>query len=415
MKFKPILAHRISGSSNLTKASTHEPHMAAPSRLAALPGYDTAPDVYETPELTDDTSTTQHTAPSEEEEDCTTSTSATGSEDDSESESGVVSRRRLKPGHARERFTREGKGVEVKGGRFGDRVGGLGGRGYRVGATSRRGEDESLGERVARLRREVEECRVLAEGEEGGEIVGQGEMEGLRRVLEGLETNKGRAIKAQDNGVQIEKVSEETGQEVADFDARLSVLEKSLGLSSLDGGAPETPLIPSLALLDRQFGALMSASSIASLEAASVRIKKLKEEAEQLSSGATATTAQQENGSLTPDPTTAQPGISASDIEKLRSLHNLLPTLQSLSPTVPALLDRLRSLHTLHAGAANAASELEDLERRQDDFDKELNEWREGLEKVEKAVREADEANGRNGKVVQGWVQDVEGRMSKLG
>lgn len=390
--------------------------MAAPSRLAALPGYDTAPDVYETPELTDDTSTTQHTAPSEEEEDSTTSTSATGSEDDSESESGVVSRRRLKPGHARERFTREGKGVEIKGGRFGDRVGGLGGRGYRVGATSRRDEDESLGERVARLRREVEECRVLAEGEEGGEIVGEGEMEGLRRVLEGLETNKGREIKTQDNGVERETVSEETGQEVADFDARLSVLEKSLGLSSLDGGAPETPLIPSLALLDRQFGALMSASSIASLEAASGRIKKLKEEAEQLSSGATTTiTTQHETGSLTPDSTVAQPGLSASDIEKLRSLHNLLPTLQSLSPTVPALLDRLRSLHTLHAGAANAASELEDLERRQDDFDRELNEWREGLEKVEKAVREADEANGRNGKVVQGWVQDIEGRMSKLG
>ena len=49
--------------------------MAAPSRLAALPGYDTAPDVYETPELTDDTSATQYTAPSE--VDDTTSTSAT--------------------------------------------------------------------------------------------------------------------------------------------------------------------------------------------------------------------------------------------------------------------------------------------------------------------------------------------------
>jgi nuclear migration protein JNM1 len=394
--------------------------MAAPSRLAALPGYDTAPDVYETPDLTDDASTTQRPTSSEEAEaeEISDSTSATSdsASNNSESESGVVSRRRLKPSHARERFTREGKGVEVKGGRFGDRVGGLGGRGYRVGAVSRRhGEDqEGLAERVARLRREVEECRVLAEREGASEGVGEGEMEGLKRVLEGLEMGKGRV---QENGVESYTASEETGKGVAEFDARLTMLEKSLGLSSLDGGAPEAPLLPSLALLDRQFGALMTASSITSLEAASGRIKKLKEEADQLSSATTDSPAKspQQNGTSTPDSDHSQSGLSASDVEKLRSLHNLLPTLQSLSPTVPALLDRLRSLHTLHVGAANAAGELEDLERRQDDFEKELTEWREGLDRVEKAVKEADDTNGRNGKVVREWVDDIEGRMSKLG
>ncbi|KAM0724239.1 hypothetical protein Q7P37_000121 [Cladosporium fusiforme] len=395
--------------------------MAAPSRLAALPGYDTAPDVYETPELTDDTSTTKQTtsAPSEEDDESTTSNSATtDSEDDSASESGVVSRRRLKPSSARERFTREGQGVEVKGGRFGDRVGGLGGRGYRVGASERK-DRETLSERVARLRREVEECRVMAEGDGTGEVVGEGEMEGLRRVLEGLEVKKGREAKVQENdGVDGQHTGEDTGKGVAEFDARLSVLEKSLGLSSLDTGSPETPLLPSLALLDRQFGALMSASSLAGLEAASGRIRKLREEAEELSSLSVTTTeapAQQQNGTHSPPPESVQPALSPSDIEKLRSLHTLLPTLQSLAPTVPALLDRLRSLHTLHTGAASAASELEDLERRQGEFEKELKDWREGLERVEKAVREANEANGRNGSFVQGWVKDVEGRMAYLG
>ena len=392
--------------------------MAAPSRLAALPGYDTAPDVYETPELTDDTSNTNHTAPSEV-DDSTTSTSATTDSEsysDSESEGGVVSRRRLKPSHAREKFTREGKGVEIKGGRFGDRVGGLGGRGYRVSQVSRREDNESLAERVARLKREVEECRVLAEGANGEGAVGEGDMEGLRRVLEGLHTSTGRDTRARDDEVESDKVKEETSKGVADFDARLSVLEKSLGLASLDGGAPETPLLPSLALLDRQFGALMNASSLASLEAASGRIRKLKEEAEQLSLPSMDPTAQpQSSGTTTPTSEATQQGMSPVDIEKLRALHNLLPTLQSLSPTVPALLDRLRSLHNLHTGAANAASELEDVERGQADLDKEMKEWRVGLEKVEKAIREADEANGRNGKVVQGWVKDVEGRMSKLG
>jgi len=401
--------------------------MAAPSRLAALPGYDTAPDVYETPDLTDDTSTTQRTAsgPSEDDdEESDSSTSATtDSADSSASESGgVVSRRRLKPSSARERFTREGKGVEVRGGRFGDRVGGLGARGYRVGNSGRSEGEESLSERVARLRREVEECKVLAE-KEGGEVSGEGEMEGLRKVLEGLEVgNKGREVRA----LESEKVDRQDGGEedrskgVAEFDARLSVLEKSLGLTSLDTGAPETPLLPSLALLDRQFGALMSASSLAGLEAASERIRKLREEAEEFSSLTFTTTteaapAQEQNGTHTPTPESSQPTLAPSDIEKLRSLHALLPTMQSLSPTVPALLDRLRSLHTLHTGAASAAGELEDLERRQEEFEKELKDWREGLERVEKAVKEANEANGRNGSFVQGWVKEVEGRMAKLG
>jgi nuclear migration protein JNM1 len=239
----------------------------------------------------------------------------------------------------------------------------------------------------------------------------------LKRVLEGLETGKGREKRVPEDGAENYKASEQTGKGVAEFDARLTMLEKSLGLSSLDGGAPEAPLLPSLALLDRQFGALMTASSITSLEAASGRIKKLKEEADQLSSATGDAPAKpQQNGTSTPDSeNAAQSGLSASDIEKLRSLHNLLPTLQSLSPTVPALLDRLRSLHTLHVGAANAASELEDLERRQDDFEKEITEWREGLDRVERAVRDADVTNGKNGKIVRGWVDDIEGRMSKLG
>jgi len=235
-------------------------------------------------------------------------------------------------------------------------------------------------------------------------------------VLEGLQTSKGRDSRTRDNGIESGKADEETSKDVAEFDARLSVLEKSLGLASLDGSAPETPLLPSLTLLDRQFGALMNASSLASLEAASARIRKLKEEAEQLSLPAAESIAQpQTNGTSTPTSETTQHGLSPVDIEKLRALHNLLPTLQSLSPTVPALLDRLRSLHTLHAGAANAASELENLERSQDDLDKELKEWRQGLDRVERAVREADEANGRNGKFVQGWVKEAEARMSTLG
>lgn len=45
----------------------------------------------------------------------------------------------------------------------------------------------------------------------------------------------------------------------------------------------------------------------------------------------------------------------------------------------------------------------------------ELKAWREGLEKVEGAVREASEANGKNGGMVRGWVEELQGRVERLG
>lgn len=403
--------------------------MAQPTPLSRLPGYDTAPDVYETPDLTDDTSTTVQTTSQH------TSSAGSSSEDEEE---GGVSRRRLFPSAARERFSRQGKGldVEVRGAGFGDRVGG-GRKGYRV-SRKRSGEDEeTLEEKIARLRREVEECRVLAAAEGDGEGEDEdGEMEGLRRALDGMEGRRRRStVKRAEGAVRNLEDGERAGREnghadadegtagkVADFDIRLAALEKSLGLSSLDASGSDAisaPLLPSLEMLDQQMNALMAANSLAGLEAASSRIKQLREEAEQLSSMAVGEAHDgHANGTSTPTSETstsaAPPTMSRADLEKLQSLYTLLPTLQSLSPTVPAVIERLRSLRTLHSGAVNAAAELEEVERRQGEMDQELKAWREGLKRVEKGVEEANEANGRNGKVVQGWVRDLEVRAEKL-
>ena len=406
--------------------NTNSHNMAQPTPLSRLPGYDTAPDVYETPELTDDTSTTLQTSHDSASE---SSASPSGSDD----ESYGVSRRRLFPSAARERFSRQGKGVEVRGAAFGERLDGVR-KGYRVGKGA---EAETLEERIARLKREVEECRALAgedQDEDGGEEGMGGEMEGLRRVLEGLEGRRvrktvrragaaQRGVNGDRGGADDGKTDPAEGEtsRIADFDNRLAALEKSLGLASLDAPGSEAvsaPLLPSLNMLDQQLNALMTANSLASLKAASSRIRKLREEAEQLSSmSPTGEHDGTANGTSSPTFDTSAstaPALSRADFEKLQSLYTMLPTLQSLSPTVPALIDRLRSLRTLHSGAANAAAELEDVERSQEEMDQELKAWREGLERVEKGVEEANEANGRNGKVVQGWVRDLEGRIENL-
>ena len=288
-------------------------------------------------------------------------------------------------------------------------------KGYRVRRRGSGGSEgrvvgvEGLEARVARLRREVEEVRVLARDSEGGDV-GVEELVGL---LAGVEVPAaGRRRQQVERGVVGEEGEgegeEQTLRKVAEFDSRLSALEQALGVASMfdtsNGTAVATPVLPSLTVLDQQLAALSSSTSMANLEAASARLSKLRSQVEVASSRPTSSSDDSEVSGVTPD-----------DLTKLQSLYTLLPTLQSLSPTVPALLTRLHSLRTLHAGAASAASELEDIEKRQVEMETELKAWREGLEKVEEAVEEASEANGKNGRVVGTWVKELEERMKMLG
>ncbi|KAI7369730.1 hypothetical protein KC354_g1698 [Hortaea werneckii] len=405
--------------------------MTEPSRLAGLPGYDTAPDVYETPaaDLTDSTSVaTQQTSPrSPSESSATSDEDDEGGEDDDEEAFGV-SRRRLYPSQARSRFASTSRQVEARNVDLSDRVDGRR-RGYKVrrGVVAGEEEEEGLEARIARLRREIEECRAEAAqtGQRDAEPEGNGEegVESLSRLLSSVEMPRRQGTRSSqvparptttedDKGIardvaEGDMTDEQMLGKVTDFDTRLSALEQALGLSSLDSATAEgltTPLLPSLTLLDQQLTALSTASSLTNLEAASSRLSKLKTEAQQLGSsegdddevGAAAT------------------ALHPEDQEKLQSLYTLLPNLQTLAPTVPAILTRLRSLRTLHTTAANAGTSLDALEQKQAEMEKELKAWREGLEKVEQAVSQADEANGRNGKVVEGWVKELEGRMKTL-
>ncbi|RMX89490.1 hypothetical protein D0869_00853 [Hortaea werneckii] len=407
--------------------------MTEPSRLAGLPGYDTAPDVYETPaaDLTDSTSVaTQQTSPRSPSESSATSDEDDEGGDDDDEEAFGVSRRRLYPSQARNRFASTSRQVEARNVDLSDRVDGRR-RGYKVrrGVVSGEEEEEGLEARIARLRREIEECRAEAaqtgqgDGEQEGDD-GEG-IESLSRLLSSVEmprrqgtrssqvptrpapTEDGRGI-ARDEA-EGDMTDEQMLGKVTDFDTRLSALEQALGLSSLDSATAEgltTPLLPSLTLLDQQLTALSTASSLTNLEAASSRLSKLKTEAQQLAS--------REGDDDEVGATAAATALHPEDQEKLHYLYTLLPNLQTLAPTVPAILTRLRSLRTLHTTAANAGTSLDALEQKQAEMEKELKAWREGLEKVEQAVNQADEANGRNGKVVEGWVKELEGRMKTL-
>ena len=386
-----------------------------PSRLANLPGYDTAaPDIYETnlssPTGTNLTTQTSPPPPSEPSETSSEDHDSGSEEEEEEDGVGILSRRRLYPERARRRFGEESRGLGAKGVDLSDRVDGRR-RGYRVRRRSGEVEGEGLGARIARLRREVEEVRVAAakdqDQDEDADADAEGGAEELGRLLAGVEVparKRGGTLPEQYG----EGESEEQGlSRVADFDSRLAALEQALGVQTLfdasNASAVSTPVLPTLTLLDQQLAALSSATSAATLEAAGQRISQLRSQAESRPTSSSST--------HNADPASLHP----EDWTKLQSLYTLLPTLQSLAPTVPALLTRLHSLRTLHTSAATAAYELAEVEKRQAEMEKELRAWRDGLEKVEGAVAEASEANGRNGKVVEGWVRELEGRMAKLG
>ncbi|THZ30498.1 hypothetical protein D6C89_01429 [Aureobasidium pullulans] len=396
--------------------------MAQVRKYAALPDLDESPDTYETPDLTDDASTLP--------------TSTAWSETSDTEANPSISRSKLHPNEARSQF--QSSRVDARETDFSDRVSSKR-RAYVVSNREQddgedydsEDENESLQRKLARLNREMQEVqneldkgKSEANGTEAhtededvaaqlaqlstaldGMRQSQSAQSRLSRQLATTAPSKAEAVTIPDS-TRTEEATKETVDtqalnKVADFDARLAILERQLGITSLD--APEastatsfSPIIPTLSLLDRQLALLTSSTSQTHID----------------------TLAQKLQQQQTPKPSGTTDGLhelhTPEDMAKLRALYALLPTLTSLSPTVPPLLTRLRSLRTLHANAVTASQTLDEVERKQDEADKEIREWRDGLKKVEEAVAKAESGMLENSAAVETWVKELEERVKKL-
>ena len=208
----------------------------------------------------------------------------------------------------------------------------------------------------------------------------------------------------------------------ADFDTRLTALEKVLGIGSasifnLDQG-PTKAVIPTLDILDRQVSTL-STLSPSSLDKISQNVRQLTLEAEKLDEARKSAKAAQSD--LILDPTTPQAANGRSKstvvpenpehVSKVNALYSTLATIENLSPLLPLILERLRTLRTIHANAATAYQTMEDVEKRQEEMAAEIKLWKEGLEEVEETVKDSEVTMGNNMRVVEGWVKDLEQRV----
>lgn len=308
-------------------------------------------------------------------------------------------------------------------------------------------EGEGLERKLARLRKEVEEAREeyakrqsQRQQQEQQEDL-ESDITALSRTLNGITSTEGAGLstygefartlgasstasgptqrtKADSNNLTFTYApsyqQNHALAKAADFDERLSMLERSLGLSGNDVSiATPKAIIPSLDTLSQQL-LLLTTSTPSSLDNISRRVRTLTQEAERLEESRKAAKAAKDAFRAAGGDVTEEEGEDAEQIAKINALYGTLSTIETLSPTLPLLLDRLRSLRVIHADAASASESLEVIEQKQSEQADEIKKWKEGLEKVEAAIKNGEATMSGNVKTVEAWVKDLEKKVEKL-
>lgn len=331
-----------------------------------------------------------------------------------------------------------------------------------------------MGERIARLKREVEEVQseimstdAVKEDVEGAEILSRrrrSERESiakLSRILTSLQLPKidltdytqnedstamstvqdqqqaeersAKAPRSIPTSVQTHSDTSRVLSKATILESRLSLLEAALGVSStlLPESSATTPrsnkpVLSHIATLEAQMSTLTS-TTIPSLDSMRAQIDTLSTSTARLTEARSAAASAQAallaaQTSRSPDFDAvlreARTATAAVDdptlVAQVGSLYDALPTIEALAPLLPAVLERLRSLRAVHTDAVAASGNLAELEKTQAGMGAEIAKWREGLEKLEGALSSGGDVTNSNREVVEAWVRDLEARMDTM-
>ncbi|KAI4203205.1 MAG: hypothetical protein LQ350_002081 [Teloschistes chrysophthalmus] len=442
--------------------------MAAGRKYAALLDLDdAAPDIYETPELTDDNSTIPASSTLQ-------TDSRPSSSVEPETENSAIDRHRIDPNEARNSFLTGDHERDTSQSWIGRQRDSYRASNKRIKSdgivedlanTSDEDDAESLERKLARLRLEVAEVKEafqkksketsvpkIAVGEQPVQA-----LDALTRVLDSIERpersgqrdassrlanrlsapSASSQVQAQHThaGVPVRNEGDSTGTEgdssydanhtmskVSDFDKRLRLLEAALGMDALpfpsQDGTTTQSVLPTLDSLDRRVSSISITDS--SLDKISRQVRQMTQDTEKLTEARKAAVAENKSSMERKRMSATRTGSrAAEEIEqpdqtsKINALYGTLSTIESLSPLLPSVLDRLRSLRTIHADAALASENLMKVESRQAAMTEELEEWRKGLEKVESSMKTGEASMKENMDVVDKWVKDLETRLQK--
>ncbi|KAF1832962.1 hypothetical protein BDW02DRAFT_570549 [Decorospora gaudefroyi] len=419
-----------------------------------LPGIDTAPDIYETPDLAEDVSTIQaSTAVSESDGE-----GDSGDDDDDEDES-AVRHRRLQPDQARDRF--QPSRIDARGVDFSDNITAQR-QSYRTSTRRQRRRGETIGDdsdeeeegfarKLLRIKRELagleDEYEKRVENGDKSKIEEQDPKEMLELIASKVDTiyaaHKGGARGAQaildrtvqkfDSytpfepspklskaiakqpplpGTQVQKSQLEfVLNQAVEFDKRITQMENNLGLNGntmpeLNDTTP-FPVSSTLTRLEQTMG-LIGDASTNNLDTVMQNVKKLVAEAEHLKE--VRQEAAQADASSSDNKVATYPDQET----KINALYGTLPSIDKLSPLLPLVLERLRTLRLVHTSAWQADEVLTELERRQSTQEQEIKKWARQLEIVEKDMKKAEATMVNNIKIVGNDVKMLEEKMGRL-
>jgi len=415
---------------------------ASKPKYDSLPGIDTAPDVYETPELAEDISTIQ-------------ASTAVSESDDPDNGESTVQHQRIQTDQARSRF--QPSRVDAYGVDFSDNVGAQR-RSYRTSTREQRRRGEILGDesdeekesfsrKLLRVKQELHELEAefqkriesgdksKIEERDPKEIIefisdkvdyiyamrrgGVRSLEGqLDRTIDKFNTYpafgpSARISKALTNqpplpGSQVQRNQlEYVLNQAADFDTRLSRLEETLGLNGNTmpdiGSKAPFPVFTMLEQIEQTVG-LVGDASQANLEQASAQIKKMIADADDLK---TRRAEAASNAETSEHPSPEQEA-------KINALYGTLPSIDKLSPILPMVLEKLRTLRLVHTSAWAAEDVLTELEHRQSKQETEIKKWKNALDDIEEKMKDCEGATQDNMKIISDAVKGLEERLYKL-
>jgi len=430
--------------------------MAVSRKYSGFPDIDAAaPDVYETPELTDDISTARGTSAR------SPSIDSDHDEDTSENENGIkstIDKRHVKADQARSRF--KPSRVNADDVDFSDRLK-INQRSYKTYANRRRREayrddieetrdssdeeDESVDCKLAKLRRNVEQLKtdldeqISKPNKNDEHVTALQSIEEISNEIDRIYAKRGLGKKSaevefpqaiakfassssklyKEYPIENKRESQEANIEndletprilfkTADFDARLSFLESSLGLSESStvelASGSRSAILPTLISLEKSIQAASVPPS--TVDSSQSRTKQLLKDAEKLYR------LRSEEHSENSGEVEKELGLNSQQASKINALYGLLPVIDSISPSLPLVLDRLRSLQLLHTNAADASGVLNAIEKRYDEQNQEIKAWRQALEQVEANLEDNEAALADNIKRMGSWIRELETRAS---
>lgn len=193
----------------------------------------------------------------------------------------------------------------------------------------------------------------------------------------------------------------------SDLERRLSTLETVLGLSHPRTHANFLSPIP-LPIPSSSSSETIQQPILQSLTALEHQLALLSTDPPSSSSPALDALLHKSNPSAS---TAASPPSDPEQASRIKQLYATLPTIEALTPHLSHTLTRLQSLRYIHTDAAGVSASLGRLEGKAEEVEKEIAVWRQGVERVEALVAQGAMEMVGGGKAVEERVRGLEDKV----